>query len=107
MLILILRTQRCGSASLSGSSSPAGVPLAALAKGTFVPKAQRQAMLQPIEKKISKRFHFVKPLTPGKNGMTYVLRSELSSKLYCLKTISPAVTDTAERASYGRKLVTA
>ena len=34
-----------GSASLSGSSSPAGVPLAALAKGTFVPKAQRQAML--------------------------------------------------------------
>ena len=25
--------------------SPAGVPLAALAKGTFVPKAQRQAML--------------------------------------------------------------
>ena len=30
---------------LLGSSSPAGVPLAALAKGTFVPKAQRQAML--------------------------------------------------------------
>lgn len=53
--------------------------------------------LEPIEKKIKKRFNFVKPLVPGKNGMTYVIQSKLNSKLYCLKTISPALNDTEER----------
>jgi hypothetical protein len=53
--------------------------------------------LEPVKKKLAKSYGFVRPLKPGKNGMTYVLQSRTNSKFYCLKTISPLVKQSGER----------
>lgn len=53
--------------------------------------------LKPIAKKLNKKYEFIEEIAPGRNGITYKLRSRSNGKLYCLKTISPTIAGSTDR----------
>lgn len=53
--------------------------------------------LVTIEKNIGDIYSFVEPIGSGKNGLACKIQARSSGHLYCLKTISPTVTDPDER----------
>src|SRR5689334_3028489 len=60
-------------------------------------RAEYPDYLKSLPARLVKKYAFVQDIKSGKNGRTYIIRSNLDEKLYCLKTISPAVVDKDER----------
>jgi len=53
--------------------------------------------LSGLAKELSPIYKFIGEIAPGKNGQTYKLETRSAHHYYCLKTISPSVTENAER----------
>jgi hypothetical protein len=59
--------------------------------------AEYPEYLDTLPQRLKRKYEFIRAIKAGKSGITYLLRSKTDRHLYCLKTVSPALSGTEER----------